>query len=303
MYGLYFNNAQDQAIVRNNTIADNLTAGIYLESGTEPDVSNCIIWGHPSYMGLVDCYPDYSCFEEANDPNFTGSGNINDDPCFINTGNTYASDDDYHLDPTSPCIDTADPDFTPDPNETDIDGEPRLMWGRVEIGRVDMGADEVPCFSTTDPNIAYEKWLKFGAPDCWCYDCFDCGDTNGDCGINYIPDVKFLLDHWDPNDYHPCGDFNRDGFITYIPDVKTILDHWDSQCADCGDCNDIDEGRDCGGGPEPPIKEQIESLKGFIDYFEKLCEENPSEEDIYDFYCDELLDFLYGILKDLVEQL
>jgi alkaline phosphatase len=46
--------------------------------------------------------------------------------------------EDYHLQSTSPCIDAADPSFLPKlGEETDIDGEPRLQQGRV-----DMGADE-----------------------------------------------------------------------------------------------------------------------------------------------------------------
>jgi hypothetical protein len=44
---------------------------------------------------------------------------------------------DFHLLQESPCINAGDPNFVPEPNETDIDGEPRVM-----LGRVDMGADE-----------------------------------------------------------------------------------------------------------------------------------------------------------------
>ncbi len=34
----------------------------------------------------------------------------------------------------SSCIDAGDPDFSPDPNKTDIDGEHRIVNGRVDIG-------------------------------------------------------------------------------------------------------------------------------------------------------------------------
>jgi hypothetical protein len=57
-------------------------------------------------------------------------GNISDDPLFF-------GDDDYHLSFNSPCINAGDPNYIPDPNEVDIDGDPRI------IGRIDMGADEV----------------------------------------------------------------------------------------------------------------------------------------------------------------
>jgi parallel beta-helix repeat protein len=45
---------------------------------------------------------------------------------------------DYHLLPDSACVNAGDPDYTAGPNETDMDGQPRVMGGRV-----DMGADEV----------------------------------------------------------------------------------------------------------------------------------------------------------------
>jgi len=61
-----------------------------------------------------------------------GDGNIDSDPCFANPGMP-----DPHLSNQSPCINAGDPCYTPEPNETDIDGDPRVM-----LGRGDMGADE-----------------------------------------------------------------------------------------------------------------------------------------------------------------
>jgi len=50
---------------------------------------------------------------------------------------------DYHLRFESPCIDAGDPDFNPDPNAKDIDGEPRVFDGDYnDVPIVDMGADE-----------------------------------------------------------------------------------------------------------------------------------------------------------------
>ena len=50
---------------------------------------------------------------------------------------------DYHLTTDSPCIDAGDPNFNPDPNMTDIDGERRVVDGDANgIPTVDMGADE-----------------------------------------------------------------------------------------------------------------------------------------------------------------
>lgn len=46
---------------------------------------------------------------------------------------------DYHLDASSPCIDSGDPSYVPEPGELDIDGE-----ARIQSSFVDRGADERP---------------------------------------------------------------------------------------------------------------------------------------------------------------
>jgi subtilisin family serine protease len=75
-----------------------------------------------------------------------GLGNIDIDPCFVAPGywdtNGTPSDTnddawfngDYHLLSQSPCINTGDPSYLPDPNETDPDGLPRVMGGRIDMG-------------------------------------------------------------------------------------------------------------------------------------------------------------------------
>jgi predicted outer membrane repeat protein len=41
---------------------------------------------------------------------------------------------DYHLLPDSPCINRGDPYYPFDPNETDLDGKPRVIGGRIDMG-------------------------------------------------------------------------------------------------------------------------------------------------------------------------
>jgi hypothetical protein len=43
-------------------------------------------------------------------------------------------DGDYHLLSDSPCIDFGDPDYIPGPAETDLDGKPRVIGGRIDMG-------------------------------------------------------------------------------------------------------------------------------------------------------------------------
>jgi len=46
---------------------------------------------------------------------------------------------DYHLRPDSPCRNVGDPEYVPLVGQTDFDGQPRIMTGRIDIG-----ADELP---------------------------------------------------------------------------------------------------------------------------------------------------------------
>src|SRR6185436_10867529 len=61
------------------------------------------------------------------------SNSIFADPRFLN-----AAMSDFHLPTNSPALNSGAPAFEPIPGETDIDGEPRVAGGRV-----DLGADEV----------------------------------------------------------------------------------------------------------------------------------------------------------------
>ena len=64
----------------------------------------------------------------------TATAVLDADPLFVAPGLA-----DYHLSPGSPCIDAGDPAYPTLPGELDLDGDPR-----VQNGRVDMGADETP---------------------------------------------------------------------------------------------------------------------------------------------------------------
>jgi hypothetical protein len=135
-------------IVTNCTFTDNLAGGAMYVEDANPNLTNCILWGNNPqqiyiYSGsLVLNYCDIQ-------GGWPGVGNIDADPCFVDQGYwddngtlDYIFDDswiqgNYHLRWDSPCIDSGDPNYVPEPNETDIDGEFRVM-----LGRVDIGADE-----------------------------------------------------------------------------------------------------------------------------------------------------------------
>lgn len=126
--GIGFSSANSSATARNNTIVDNDSNGIYVDSGTAPMISNCILWNNGDE--LVNCTATYSCIKDPNDAN--GTGNISSYPYFADyDGN------DFHLTWNSPCINRGDPNGSYS-GQVDMDGEDRLIDGRVDIGADEM---------------------------------------------------------------------------------------------------------------------------------------------------------------------
>ncbi|MHC4153473.1 MAG: choice-of-anchor Q domain-containing protein [Planctomycetota bacterium] len=138
------------ALITNSTITGNRSAGegaaLALGPGTLT-VSNCIVWNNwPEQIEYYDTPKISYCDVQEG---WEGEGNIDVDPCVVQAGYWDANgtpddanddfwvDGDYHLLASSPCINAGDPNLAAGPNESDIDGEPRVF-----AGRVDMGADE-----------------------------------------------------------------------------------------------------------------------------------------------------------------
>ena len=139
-------------------------------------VTNCIIWDNyaPEMPQLEP--PEnlfYNCIQD-----WTGGkpGNIADDPCFVVPGywvdvnSTPADpnddiwvDGDYHLLAGSPCIDTGDPNYVPEPNETDLDGNPRVLNGRIDMGAYESVPPVIVGLKLTPQMLSCESngsWLK-----------------------------------------------------------------------------------------------------------------------------------------------
>jgi hypothetical protein len=111
-------------------------------------ISNSIFWNNGRTQifagGTVDV--DYSDVQDG----WAGEGNIDADPCFVAPGYwdangtpDDANDDfwvngDYHLMPGSPCVDAGDPNYAAEVEETDLDGNPRVMGGRIDIGAYEL---------------------------------------------------------------------------------------------------------------------------------------------------------------------
>lgn len=123
--GVVLCDASDSSYIQNCTFYDNWPRALFVFNTI---VTNCISWNNA--YGIIADVVTYSDLEGY----WPGEGNISEDPLFVDPENG-----DYHLQYGSPCINAGDPDYVTEPDETDIDGQPRVLRGRI-----DMGVDEVP---------------------------------------------------------------------------------------------------------------------------------------------------------------
>ena len=184
-------------------VAGNAGGAICNTYGADPVlVNNCILWGNGAPVGseialFADGYVASQASVSYCDVQggqsvvhitdtctlYWGDGNIDDDPMFVREPNDggdgwgVGDNDDFgdlHLRFGSPCINAGHPYFYAEPNSVDIDGEPRV-WD----GRIDIGADEfiVPLVGVIKPEggevwaagseheVRWYSWVYEGAVD------------------------------------------------------------------------------------------------------------------------------------------
>ena len=194
--GVYHTNSN--FVIRNCTMDGNLAgyngAGIHCGERASAVISNNIVYCSPSGTGIHVIYSDavisYNDVLHNADGNYggwawPGVGDISADPCFIDPGhwedpcNTPEDlmDDvwvngDYHLHYNSLCINAGDPCYVPDPCEVDMDGEPRIRLGRVDIGADEAGSnpadfDESGLVELGDFGTFAAAWLSDSQSNRW----------------------------------------------------------------------------------------------------------------------------------------
>jgi hypothetical protein len=125
--GVFCDNSDTK--ISNSTFSGNfadLGGGVYCRYDN-PTIINCILWNDEPFEIEGNPIVIYSDVEGG----WEGEGNVDVNPLL--------ADNMGHLSWNSPCVDAGDPNFVTEEGEVDIDGELRVMGGRI-----DMGADEIP---------------------------------------------------------------------------------------------------------------------------------------------------------------
>ncbi|MHC4108382.1 MAG: choice-of-anchor Q domain-containing protein, partial [Planctomycetota bacterium] len=169
------------------------------------EIRNCILWGNTALEGAqllldsgfnnpaivsidfcdlqggaADVAIDSACCSPSQ--LLFGENNLDTDPLFLDPATG-----EYHLAAESPAINAGDPGFVAAADETDIDGDPRVV-GAV----VDLGADE------------------FRHP----------ADINGDCAVNVLDVIELLLVFGGSGG---PADINGDGSVNVVDLIELLL--------------------------------------------------------------------------------
>jgi parallel beta-helix repeat protein len=288
-YGIYLNDADAQTVIRNNTVADNHDYGIRASS-VNPTITNCIIWGNgvASLTGTFNSVT-YSCIQ--GEPVYSGQDNINTDPCFVD------ANDNYHIGPNSPCIDEGT-NTGVDPNEKDIDGQPRVVDGDHDANYVvDMGADEY-YWSSAD-------YDGNGIVNFFDYAIF--------AGSWWIDDANISLDDDTDVDYHDLDLFCADwlsqrgeeemmmmgcGMGKGFTEELYALESAEEEPTPTPQTSTQTEPQ-----PTPPPELDDAQIEELIQWLEEILEDDLTKEQIGEQDWDEFVDGINYIIESLKEEL
>jgi hypothetical protein len=92
------------------------------------EMSNCVLWDGGGEIWNNDGSTITISYSDVQG-GWPGLGNIDVDPLFVDS-----AVGDYHLLSDSLCIDTGDPDYVAEDGERDIDGNERIIGGRIDMG-------------------------------------------------------------------------------------------------------------------------------------------------------------------------
>ncbi|MCH8243970.1 MAG: hypothetical protein IH897_15365 [Planctomycetes bacterium] len=167
--GMY--NAGNHPVITHCTFAGNgaCTGGaITSDFDANPTITGCVFWfNEPNAIAGVGAVLGTLSFTNIQGGLPTGvidgGGNIAIDPMFVRNpddgGDGFGEDvftpdvdeslnddlGDLRLRAAAPGINAGDPAYVPDPGETDLDGFPRMLCGRVDMGAYEFGIGDYDC--------------------------------------------------------------------------------------------------------------------------------------------------------------
>ena len=156
---IYFESSS--GTIASNTIADNSAASsgsaVYLVGDSNPVIANNIIAFNSSgiYAGSAVPIMSHNDVYNPDGVNYSGGlaagqGDISDDPLFSDRPNGK-----YHLDIDSPCMDRGNNPYART-DIPDIDGEPRIGNGTVDIGADESSCTGYTLAATADPTFCQQ---------------------------------------------------------------------------------------------------------------------------------------------------
>jgi hypothetical protein len=130
------------SILWNNTSGEgeqiSLYATIHVNGASTAEIYYSVLGG--GIEGIYYPHYDYGGYEVIAqnciyaDPRFIEPGYWDDNGTPYDQRDDVLVEGNYHLLPGSPCINAGDPHYVAGPNETDVDGKPRVMSGRIDMG-------------------------------------------------------------------------------------------------------------------------------------------------------------------------
>jgi hypothetical protein len=157
--GAIFNYNGSSPQLTNCTFVGNSAYGnggesLYSLSQCSPTAYNCIFWD--GFGGTeIECnQAEILVFYSDIRGGYNGQTNIYADPLFVDPCNPDLGIRNYRLQVTSPCINTGDPNYIAEVNETDLDGQPRIIGVRIDMGAYEF-SNQIPVADAGDDQIIY----------------------------------------------------------------------------------------------------------------------------------------------------